>query len=247
MDNRKFAFNKPSISPIRILICDNHKLVRDGLFFQLAQNERCELVGMLQDGAELVDYFSTQKKQDCQALDVLLLDYKFPERPGSPHSFDVLLFVKQLHSQCPALKIVFVSMFDQPALVQSALKSGASGFFTKDDSEAMDNLPALICKIVDTGQVLISPGVDQAYKLDKVNLEFSPMQELILSLLLAEPSLNSVGLANRLYVANSTVRNHLSCIYRRLKVSSRTEAVLLLKRLGWQPRQSQSDQTELQV
>ena len=237
------AYDSPD-SCIRVLICDDHTLVQHGLIHQLAQNDRLQVVGVLQDGSDLEKYFFSPNTLPSDIPEVLLLDFSLPEKPASDHRFDVLAFTKKLHGQYPSLKIIFITMFDQPALVQTALLNGASGFFTKDDAHAMDHLAALICQITETHQIVVSPGLEPAMINNTTTVDFSGTQNAILALILQEPSISSSEIAERLSMASSTVRNQLSRIYRKLDVSSRAEAVLAIERLGWQPESKQPPQLE---
>jgi DNA-binding NarL/FixJ family response regulator len=126
---------------IRLLIADDHATFRDGLKQFFAAVGNIAVVGEAADGTEVLEAIGLAD------LDLLLLDLTMPGPSG-------VQLVSQVHSQQPTLPILVLSMHNEPAIVKRALKSGASGYLTKDSN--LDHLLAAV-RLVAAGGRYIDP------------------------------------------------------------------------------------------
>jgi DNA-binding NarL/FixJ family response regulator len=135
------------MSAIRILIADDHALVRESIRAILAGQEDMEIVGTAGDGNEAVQLAMTHQP------DVVVMDISMP-------SMDGLHATELIHRAQQEINIVILSMHVNAALVQQALRMGARGYVLK--RRATDELPEAIRAAVQ-GQVFLSPAIPPAY------------------------------------------------------------------------------------
>ncbi|HSJ34849.1 MAG TPA: response regulator transcription factor [Acidimicrobiia bacterium] len=203
-------------APIRVLIVDDHPVVRDGLAGMLAGAEDLEVVGQGSNGREALALVEELNP------DVVLMDLKMPHLDG-------IAATKALVLHHPDLKVLVLTTYDTTADVRSAIAAGASGYLLKDAPRS--ELFAAI-RTVAQGQTVMAPGVANAL----ANTSEDPVtplteREVAVLELIAEGSSNrEVGQA--LYVSEATVKTHLIHIYDKLGVDSRTAAVTAALRAG---------------
>lgn len=208
---------KTSSTPIRIMIVDDHLMVRRGLATFLKVFNDFELVGEAENGEVAV--------QLCQKLkpDVVLMDMIMDEMDGATAT-------RLIRKQSPNTQIIALTSFKDEIHVKSALHAGAISFLLKDVSA--NELAQAIHAAYD-GRSTISPEVTK-------NLIEGDSQEPIPGnnlterehevLLLMVEGLNNTQIAGRLTVSPSTIKSHVSSILTKLGVASRTEAVALALR-----------------
>jgi DNA-binding NarL/FixJ family response regulator len=205
---------------MKILICDDHALFRDGLGLVLER---------LEPGAELVESSDSQGALDLVAadegFDLVLLDLNMPGMDG-------LTALRRLRTDHPAVPVVIVSASENPNEVRTALDVGASGFIPKSSSS---NVLLSALRLVLDGGVYVppvaldaQPGVDSRRR-DRAG-ELTPRQLEVLSLM-------ARGLTNReicgvLGIAEGTVKTHIAAIFEALEVTNRTEAAVAMRDLG---------------
>jgi NarL family two-component system response regulator LiaR len=200
--------------PIRVLIVDDHAVVRRGLAVSLMTIDEIELVGEASDGSEAVLL--------CHQLhpDVILMDMVMPGVNGVEAT-------QAIHQTFPDIRIIILTSFKEADMVQEALRAGAVSYLLKDASidqlvtsiqEAIAGHPSLAPEVT---QALISLAIRPApagYSLTERELE-------ILSLMVK--GLTNPQIAEQLVISRSTVKFHVSAILSKLGVASRTEAVAL--------------------
>lgn len=206
-----------SAQPIRVMLVDDHLMVRRGLATFLQVSDNLELVGEADDGETAV--------QLCGRIlpDVILMDMVMPGMDG-------VTATRAIRQQFPSVQIIALTSFKEEELVQNALKAGAIGYLLKDVSA--EELAQAIQGAY-AGQTTLSAEVTQ--ELVRANTRpLSPGHDLterehtVLALLVE--GLNNTEIAERLVVSPSTIKSHVSHILAKLAVTSRTEAVALAVR-----------------
>jgi NarL family two-component system response regulator LiaR len=207
---------KTSSEPIRVMLIDDHQMVRRGLAIFLKAFEDMELAGESDGGPAAVEL--------CAKLqpDVVLMDMVMPEMDGAA-------LTRLVRKQCPETRVIALTSFKDEILVQSALQAGAIGYLLKDVSA--DELVQAI-RAAHAGRATISPEVTQAL----VHATSEPIpghdlteRERVVLVLMVE-GLNNTQIAGRLTVSPSTIKSHVSNILAKLGAASRTEAVALALR-----------------
>ena len=213
-------------SKIRVAILDDHQSIIDGYCFRLSAYPEIEVAATAMVGSELESILA------AHAVDVLLLDVGVPTAKDNPNPYPILHLLPRILQTYPGLTVLVISMYDQRTLIRSVVEAGASGYILKDDQAAIQNLGSIIHSVANGG-VYFSQRAHQLL-LKNVPKEplLSPRQLEALSLCVAFPEAKGAELAEKLCVANSTMRNLLSEVYIRLEVSSRSAAVAKAQQLG---------------
>jgi NarL family two-component system response regulator LiaR len=199
---------------IKIMLVDDHMVVRSGLSTVLAVYDDMKLVGEAADGEEAIRL--------CERLqpDIVLMDLVMPKMDG----VTATQIIKQRWAQ---VQVIALTSFKEKEYVEGALKAGASGYLLKNVSA--EELVAAIRRTA-AGQPSLSPEAAQVL-IHKVNEPQPPGHDLtdrereILALMVE--GLNNSEIAERLVVGLSTVKFHVSNVLSKLGVASRTEAVAL--------------------
>ncbi len=199
---------------IRILLVDDHAVVRSGLGAVLMSNDDMTLVGEAANGAEAVKL--------CRSLkpEVVLMDLMMPVMDG-------VTATKTIHDSLPDIRIIALTSFAEKELVEEALKAGAQGYLLKTVSAA--ELAAAI-RAVAAGKTSLSPEAAQVLvqSLKQPRSETYNLTEREREILgLMVEGLPNHDIAAKLVVSQSTVKFHVSNILSKLDVTSRTEAVAL--------------------
>ena len=197
---------------MRILICDDHRIVRDGLMQILLQLEGVTLIKEAGNASEAYGFLKRE------AFDILLLDISLPDRNG----LEVLQTVKE---KWPATNVLMLSMHPQELFALRALTLGASGYLTKDT--AMEEL-LIAVKRVSEGQKYISKSVENllVHQLDhdKPSLKHTALsrREFEIMIKLANgKSLLEIG--NELSISNKTVGTYRSRIMEKMELTKNIE------------------------
>jgi NarL family two-component system response regulator LiaR len=224
--------------PIRVLIVDDHGMVRRGLATILKVNADLELVGEASNGQEALEL--------CMEVqpDVVLMDLMMPQMGGAEAT-------RLIRQNCPEMQIIALTSFQESELVRDALQAGAVGYLLKNVSA--DDLAAAI-RGAHAGRSTLAPEAIQALvqtggrsaemgDLPPAGYDLTPREREVLALMVE--GLSNPEIADRLVVSRSTAKAHVSNILSKLGVSNRAEAVALaLKhnvRMGpgvWSPDQA---------
>ena len=200
--------------PIRVMLVDDHTVVRRGLRAVLSVSDDMRLVGEADNGEEAV--------QLCERLqpDVILMDLLMPKMDG-------IAATKAIHERWPKVLIIALTSFKEREYVEGVLKVGATSYLLKNISA--DELVSAIRRAV-AGLPSLSPEAAQVL-IQRVNEPAQSGSDLteherdILAMMAKGESNGEI--AEHLFVSKSTVKFHVSSILSKLGVSSRTEAVFI--------------------
>jgi NarL family two-component system response regulator LiaR len=201
-------------NPIRILLVDDHAVVRSGLGAVLMSCDDMVLVGEAGNGEEAV--------WRCQRLkpDVVLMDLMMPVMDG-------VTATRSIHNSMPDIRIIALTSFGERELVEGALKAGAMGYLLKTVSAA-ELIEAI--KGAMAGKTSLSPEAAQVLvqglKQPKADTHDLTEREREILALMVEGLANH-DIAEKLVVSQSTVKFHVSNILSKLGVNTRTEAVAM--------------------
>ena len=200
---------------IRILIADDHPVVREGLFAMLSRESDFEVVGEARDGVEAVN------KAKELSPEVVLMDLRMPELDG-------VEAMNQIKSAKPDTKFIILTTYSDDEYIFRGIEAGARGYLLKDAPR--EELFKAI-RAVHRGESLIQPVVaskvlDRLTELSRRAPSGEELSERELEVL----RLMAKGAANKeigveLSIAQSTVKTHISTIFQKLGVNDRTEAV----------------------
>lgn len=204
-----------------VLLVDDHRLVREGLRRTL-EDAGLEVLGEARDGVEAVELAARLRP------DVVLMDVSMPVLDG-------LAATRRMRSRVPDSRVVILTMHADRELVERARAAGATGYLVKDASG--DEVVTAIERAV-TGQHVMSAGVTDATPADTPDAaghgerapDLTSREVQILQMLADGASPQEV--AGRLFISPKTVRNHLSKVYDKLDVNSRSQAIVEALRLG---------------
>ncbi len=201
-------------NPIRVVIVDDHGMVRRGLAAYLKNVSGLELIGEAQDGQEAVDM--------CARLhpDVILMDLVMPGLSGA----DAIHLIRK---QCPQAQIIALTSFQEKDLVQAALRAGAISYLLKNVSG--DELAKAI-QAAHAGRPTLAPEAVQAL-VQPARPSSGAIQDLSERerqvLLLMSKGLSNPEIAEQLGISRSTIKVYVSNILSKLRASNRAEAVAI--------------------
>jgi len=207
---------------VRLLIADDHEIVRKGLRALLETRAEVEVVGEAANGREALSKAAQYRP------DLILLDLVMPGKDG-------LEVIKEIKNNFPSVKILVLTSYNEEEKLAQALKEGALGYLLKDSSPE-ELLEAI--KEVSQGKTHLSPEL--AFRVVRLmtgkttplsNSEFLTKRELEVLNLLAQ-GLSDREIAQRLFISPRTVGTHVSNILTKLGVKNRTQAVLLAQEKG---------------
>jgi two-component system, NarL family, response regulator LiaR len=203
--------------PIRLLVADDHEVVRQGLRTFLSLDADLELVGEARDGHEAVEMAGRLKP------DVVLMDLVMPEMDG-------IAATDAIHRDYPEVQVIALTSVLENASVADALRAGAIGYLLKNASP--QNLHRGIRAAV-AGQVFLSPAAAQLVRQVKApeSPELLTPREIEVLRLLALGRANK-QIAREMGVGEETVKTHVSNILGKLQAGSRTQAALHAIRIG---------------
>lgn len=200
--------------PIKVMIVDDHTVVRRGLKFFLLAFDDMELVGEADNGEAAVEL--------CGQLqpDVILMDMKMPGMDGAAAT-------RKIIERHPHVQIIALTSFKDEALVQGALLAGAVSYLLKDVTD--DELAEAI-RSAYAGRATLAPEIARALvraaaQPPALGSDLTDRERQVLALMVE--GLNNVEIAKRLVISRSTARYHVSNILSKLGVTNRVEATAL--------------------
>jgi NarL family two-component system response regulator LiaR len=210
-------------TPIRILIADDHDIVRKGLCALLDAKPGVVVVGEAADGEEAVVKAKTLQP------DVILLDLLMPHKGG-------ITAIQEIRAHDPGAKILVLTSFTDDEMVFSAIKGGALGYLLKD-TKPQDLLEAI--EAVYRGQASLHPTIalkmiQEVRQLSDDSAQGKPItsREMAVLKLIAQGHTNA-EIADILFISERTVTTHVSNILAKLHLANRTQAALFALREGW--------------
>jgi two-component system, NarL family, response regulator LiaR len=202
------------MTTIRILLVDDHAVVRSGLSKFLMVNKDLELVGEASDGTEAIQMAGLHKP------DVVLMDLMMPGMDG-------ITATREIHLKYPQIKIIALTSFSEQNMVQGALQAGAAGYLQKNVT-AVELGNAI--RSAYAGRMTLSPEAVQvlAQSVTQSHLPGNELTERERDVLhCMVDGLNNNEIAEMLVISLGTVKFHISNIFQKLGVDSRVEAVNL--------------------
>ena len=211
-------------NPIRLLLADDHRMLRQGLRRSLA-DEGFDVIGEASDGEEAVRLAGELQP------DVVLMDVSMPEMDGVEAT-------RRIRAEHPGVRVVMLTMHADRDVLVEAIRAGADGYLVKDCS--VDEVADAVRQAA-AGQTSLTPELaasmlvevrrlDEAVPADSEDRIVSKREEEVLQLIADGCSTPEV--AARLYISQKTVKNHLASIYEKLDARDRTQAVLQAVRRG---------------
>jgi len=217
---------------IRILLADDHNVLRQGIAQMLSLQPDMTVVAQAQNGVEALELVAEHKP------DVALMDINMPEMDG-------VAATKEITARFPQTQVLILTMYRRDDYVFDAIKAGANGYLLKEVE--LDELLASV-RAVARGEAVISPAIAGRVLLElrtaaqKDAPEPDPIPERDAEILqLLAQGMSNQDIADRLFLAEKTIRNRLSLIFKRLHLKNRTEAAVYAIKRGFAP--SENDPT----
>ena len=222
----------PEAAPakIRLLLVDDQLLLRNGLRLLLNLEPDLQVIGEAGNGEEAIEQYAALHP------DVVLMDIRMPVLDG-------VAATQQIRQRWPGSKIIILTTFDDDTYVFDGLRAGALGYLLKDVS-APELAQAI--RTVNAGGALIEPSIARKVLAEfsrqaipsgsslGQNVEIEALSERELEILrLAAQGLTNRQIAERLYLAEGTVKNYVSAVFQKMGVQDRTQAVLLAQQKRW--------------
>jgi len=210
------------MTAIRLMLADDHRMLREGLSRSMRE-QGFDIVGEAGDGAEAVALALAVRP------DVILMDVTMPEIDG-------VEACRQVRAQLPDTKVVMLTMHADQGVLTSAIRAGATGYLVKDCST--EEIASAV-RMAAGGETALSPQLaasmlNEVRRWDQPHKEeervVTKREEEVLQLIADGCSTPEV--AEKLYISQKTVKNHLASIYQKLDARDRTQAVLQAVRMG---------------
>ncbi len=210
---------------IRILIADDHLIIRQGLRLILETGNDFEIMAEASDGAEALELCAEHNP------DVVLMDLRMPGMDG-------LTAIEKLHESQPDIAVVILTTFNEDEMMLRGLKAGARGYLLKDTSRTalFDTIraaargetllnPEIMARVLSLASDSSSTTSESANSSDLTNREYEVLQAIA-------SGLRSKEIAVNLGITERTVKAHLASIYAKLGVDSRASAVAVAAQKG---------------
>ena len=214
------------MNKITVIIADDHALFREGTRHLIEQEKDLEVLGEASDGEEAI------KLANKFHPDVALMDIAMPTVNG-------IEATRQIKTSHPATAVLILTAYDNEQYILAMLEAGAAGYLLKNVSgkELINSIYA-----VHSGEAVLHPAIAQKVFSRFGTTSQPPGETLPLTglsgremetLKLAAKGLSNQEIARKLFLSRRTVQSHLSNIFRKMDVGSRTEVVLQALRKGW--------------
>lgn len=204
---------------MRVIVCDDQATVRDGLVMLLKLEPDIDIVGTAEDGGEAVEMVADK------GADLILMDLKMPIMNGVEAT-------RQITMKYPEAKVLVLTTYADDEWVFDAIQAGASGYLLKDTPR--EELIKAVRGTV-TGKAYVDPSIAgkvleqvSGHQIQPATLITSKLTEREVEVLrLIAKGLSNADIADRLFLSDGTVRNHVSAILAKLGVSDRTQAAVI--------------------
>ena len=208
------------MSDIRVLLVDDHPVVRDGIRAMIEADPSIKVVGEVGSGRQALTAVEEL------APDIMLLDMEMPDMSG-------VEVARQLHQQRSSVRILALSAYDDSGYIRSLLSNGAAGYLTKD--EAPDFIIEAIQGIWRGQEGWLSRRVAARLTMmtregDQEEHGLTPREMQVLKSMVSANTNQEIGI--ELGISDKTVEKHLESIYQKLGVASRVEAAVMAVREG---------------
>lgn len=210
-------------TPLRVMLVDDHEIVRQGLRALLESEEDIEIVGEADSGRSAVEFVRIHNP------DVVVMDVRMPEGSGVEACRDI-------RDENPDTQVIMLTSFSDDEALFNSIMAGAAGFVLKQ-IRGHDLVDAI--RRVGEGQSLLDPGVTKRVleRLRKAKFEekdaklarLSPQEERILDMI--GEGLTNREIAERIHLSDKTVKNYVSTILQKLEVARRAEAASYIARV----------------
>ena len=204
---------------MKVIICDDQAIVRDGLEMLLKLEPDIDVVGTAEDGATAVEMVAKKTP------DLVLMDLKMPIMNGVEAT-------RQIRTKYPEVKVLVLTTYDDDEWVFDAIQAGASGYLLKDTprNEVVKAIRGTV-----TGKTYVDPSVAgkvlrqaSSHQTQPATLITSKLTDREIEVLrLLAKGLSNADISDRLFLSEGTVRNHVSAIMAKLGVSDRTQAAVI--------------------
>jgi DNA-binding NarL/FixJ family response regulator len=206
----------------RILIVDDQKLFRTGLAKLLEEYEQLQIVGQAADADQALEQVRRLKP------DIVLMDLRLPGMDGVEAT-------RKIVSDHPAIKVLVLTTYDVDSYVIQALRAGASGYVLKDSD--IESIARSILTVMAGERVMATKVANRVLDMLSGNSTSKEYYDGLTAREIEILKLMAGGLANkqiayRLRISEKTVRNHITAIFEKLKISDRAQIVLYAVRKG---------------
>lgn len=204
---------------MRLVLADDHRVVRDGINYMLSGEKDVTIVGEAESGEELLELLATTP------VDVVLLDVRMEGMGG-------LEVLEVITAELPQVRVLMLSMHDEPAYVRRAIELGAAGYMLKSSGrgELLQAIRTVADGAVFIQADLIQPLLTDTEATGKSSGRLSPRETQVLQLV--ANGYENKQIAHELELSEATVKTYMRGIFDRLEVTSRAEAVAVALRLG---------------
>lgn len=204
---------------MRIIVADDHKVVREGIRWMLEDEPDVEIVGEADSGRALLELVTTLE------ADIVLLDVRMPGMTG----LEALGLLQKSH---PEVRVIILSMHDEPAYVRRAIELGAAGYLLKstDREELVSALNEVAAGGAYIQRTVAGTLMDTLAGRKRADATLSDRERQILELVAT--GYENKQISAELGISEATVKTHLKSVFARLDVASRAEAVAVGLRLG---------------
>jgi DNA-binding NarL/FixJ family response regulator len=199
---------------IRVLLADDHAIVRSGVAFILNQQAGIEVVAEASDGGQAIELYRRERP------DVALIDLKMPVVEGAQ-------VVERVRREFPDAVLIILTTYDTDDDIECALRAGAKAYLLKDVSP--QDLVACV-RAAHAGRTWVSPAIASKLAERVTRVQLTPREMSVLKLLAAGKANREI--ATKLSISEGTVKIHVTHLFEKLGVTSRTEAVATAMRRG---------------
>jgi NarL family two-component system response regulator LiaR len=215
-----------STEKIKVLLADDHVIVREGTKELVQRQPDMQVVAEASDGVEAVELSRLYRP------DVIVMDIAMPNMNG-------IEATKQIKKILPSTAVLILTAYDSDQYIMALLAAGAAGFLLKNvrGNQLIDAIRAVY-----SGESILQPSTTRrvidhlkvkAIKTDEESAASTLTEREMEVLKLAAKGVSNRDIAEHLFVSNRTVQTHLSNIFKKLAVASRTEAILYGLKRGW--------------